>query len=378
MSLINLCQLKSNFSDIKHLRESVLTLLTSLTEKADILNCIYTDLLESNINETTTGLDSFFFQIKLLYTEINNNKTMFKIIDNRFYCDYYKLYKIFVKYLKEIVNNKNITSPFDNKQYPVYKDLNFNNIIEYDFNNTIEIYNDLIQILDILHNELLSREHKLGIQKVKQQSGLNIDNLVNKIKYNNSSLKNNLKLFSGYIKICNNFHTRYLTRFSIKTKLFYGQINSDIRIEESKSGINCNVELNNDILLDETEENEIRNCIPEDSVLKGKIQSNTQDNLVNELNSMIQNISDNISEPNSSKSELGVSIYNEESEKSSIYNYPATSSLDKSAKIIQCRYRNFKRRPTKILKKNKVEKEQITDECLEYPIKLLASNCIIF
>mgnify|MGYP001175814092 CR=1 FL=1 len=46
MSLINLCQLKSNFSDIKHLRESVLTLLTSLTEKADILNCIYTDLLE--------------------------------------------------------------------------------------------------------------------------------------------------------------------------------------------------------------------------------------------------------------------------------------------------------------------------------------------
>ena len=124
---------------------------------------------------------------------------------------------------------------------------------------------------------------------------------------------------------------------TIKTKLFYGQINSDIRIEESKSGINCNVELSNDILLDETEENEIRNCIPEDSVLKGKIQSNTQDNLVNELNSMIQNISDNISEPNSSKSELGVSIYNEESEKSSIYNCPATSSLDKSAKIIQCR-----------------------------------------
>ena len=130
--------------------------------------------------------------------------------------------------------------------------------------------------------------------------------------------------------------------------------------------------------LDETEENEIRNCIPEDSVLKGKIQSNTQDNLVNELNSMIQNISDNISEPNSSKSELGVSIYNEESEKSSIYNYTASSSLDKSAKIIQSRYRNFKRGPKKIVKKNKVEKEQITDECLEYPIKLLANNCIIF
>ena len=289
--MINLCKLKCGFTDIKHLRESVLNLLKSLREKADLLNEIYKELLTKNVDETDTGLDSFYFQNKLIDIEICNNRTTFKIIDNRIYADYYKLFKIMVKFLNENIKNKNITSAFDNKIYPVYKDLKN---VEYDFNYTIEIYNDIIQILDILHNELMSREHKLNMQKIKQKSGLNIDNLINNVNYNNNFLKNHIILFNEYLIIYNNFHTKYLTRFSLKTKLFYGQICSDIRIEEAKTSIDCHI---NDgaVNLDENEEKDIRNLISDDTTLNDKIQLDTKKNIKNELDCMISNISESAS-----------------------------------------------------------------------------------
>jgi hypothetical protein len=81
--------------------------------------------------------------------------------------------------LLETIKNKNLTNPFENKIYPIYKDLEVNQ--SFDFDITIEIYNDIIQGCDILNNELISRQHNLILQKKKRDSGLNIDNLINSI-----------------------------------------------------------------------------------------------------------------------------------------------------------------------------------------------------
>lgn len=290
--MINLLTLKNNFNDIKNLRQSSINLMKSLAEKIDILKIIYHELLNNNLDETETGLDSFHFQTKLIILELQNSQQMFKIIDNRIYGDYYKLFKNLINYLSENIKNKNLISQFENKDYKVYKDLN--SLQDYEFDSTTEIYNDIVQIIDILHTELTEREHKLAMQKIKQESGLNIHTLTSKVNYNNNYLKNHIILFTDNIETFNSFHKRYLIRFLLKTKLFYGQINTDIKIEESRNSLDYKLEDNENesVILQEDEEIEIRNSIKNTEDISGKsIQIDTKNNMQNELNSMINGIS---------------------------------------------------------------------------------------
>ena len=49
------------------------------------------------------------------------------------------------------------------------------------------------------------------------------------------------------MKVFHKFHIKYIHRFKLKTKLFYGQINADIKLEK-KGEINIdNLEITNDI-----------------------------------------------------------------------------------------------------------------------------------
>ena len=295
--MLNLLVLKNNFNDIRNLRDSCLNLLKSLGEKVETLKIIYNELINNNINETDTGLDSLHFQTKLINLELENYQRTFKIIDNRIYGDYYKLFKHVTKFLSDSENmltlNKNILQQYETKDYEVFKDLN--NIQGYDFDSTCDIYNDIIQVIDILHNELLEREHKLDLQKIKRQSGLYIDNLISKVDYNNKYLKNHIDLFNDNAKSFNGLHKTYLTRFLLKTKLFYGQINNDIKLEESKNGIDYKLEDGHSIILEEDEENEIRNLINLTDNSGRDVQLDTKNNVMHELNFMISGLSDSTS-----------------------------------------------------------------------------------
>ena len=228
-------QLKDDFNNIKNLRDSIIFLLDSLNSKIIILKNMYETLLKNNISHSF-GLDSLHFQNKMINSEYEFNLKEFKIIDNRIYGDYYKLYKIIIKYFNDNISDKNILQLSENlKNFPVYKDLN--NEIEYEFNNTEEIHKNIIQIIEALENELLIREQELKIDDQKRKSGLNIDNLINSYNYNNKLLKEQISLFIDYVKVFHKFHYKYIHRFKLKTKLFYGQINSDIKLEK-KNEIN--------------------------------------------------------------------------------------------------------------------------------------------
>lgn len=233
--MYNQLELKNNFNQIKGLRENVDNLLHGLTERVETLTNIYNDMLTRNLSQTTNDLDSFHFQTKLINIELSNSKNMSNIIQNRMYCDYYKLFKNVLKFLTENTKNKNTVAIYENKSYPIYKDLDIT--IPYDFDIIIELYNDILLMLEVLNDDLQNRENILKQQKIKRDTGLNIDNLINTYSFNNNNLRNRLDLFIQYLKIYNSFHSKYLTGFAIKTKLFYGQVNRDINIEESKNNV---------------------------------------------------------------------------------------------------------------------------------------------
>ena len=276
--------LKKDFNEIKILRESVENLLISLSDKIKSLNIIYKDLITNNINETQTGLDSLHFQSKLINYELKNNYDVFNMIDNHMYCNYYKLYKSILKYLQDTIKDKNIISGFLDKQFPIYKDLD--STTKYDFEISIDIFNTIIQVLDTLNNEYLSREHKFNMENNRKKTGINIDNLVNSLKYNNNNMKNNMDLFIDNLLIFNNFHNKYLTRFSLRTKLLYGQIDADIRLEESRTNVNFTISGEN-ICLENDEEKDIRNYINSSNINR-LIEDQTA-----ELNSILSGIINN-------------------------------------------------------------------------------------
>ena len=387
--MLNLLTLKNNFNDIKNLRESSLNLMKSLGDKIDTLSVIYSELIKNNTDESETGLDSLHFQMKLIKTELENNQGTFKIIDNRIYGDYYKLFKNLIKFLCENIKNKNLISQFENKDYKVYKDLN--SVQNYEFTNTTEIYNDIVQIIDLLQTELTEREHKLAMQKIKRDSGLNIHTLTSKVSYNNNYLKNHITLFTENIETFNSFHKKYLIRFLLKTKLFYGQINNDIKLEESKNSLDYKLEESESIILEEDEEVEIRNLIQKTEDISGKnMQTDTRNNMVNELNSMILGVSDSAStcspvKCSKSNSSNGYSTpisteYNSDNDKTiaAIYiqkkirgkkarKYMEEKKEDKAALFIQNKYRIKNENLQKINKQidEIIEEEKCTRELEE-------------
>ena len=66
------------------------------------------------------GLDSFHFQSKLIDIEYDDMKRLFLAINNRMYCEYFKLYKIIVDYITKNVVDKKISEIIKVNNFPIY------------------------------------------------------------------------------------------------------------------------------------------------------------------------------------------------------------------------------------------------------------------
>tara|TARA_B100001769_G_scaffold230701_1_gene193065 strand:- start:3373 stop:4578 length:1206 start_codon:yes stop_codon:yes gene_type:complete len=230
----NLCILQNNFHEIKNINESCIIILNRLQTDYVFLNNLYKEMISTNLNELPSSLDSFYFQNKLIKTELSNNFDMLTLINNRIYGDYYKLLRRIFTYSNKIIKNKNLISNYSIKNYKIYKDLDIS--CNFDFNNTVDIFNDIISIIEILKKELIERKNSLSLQKNDKKSGLNIETLISSIKNNNTKLSNNISMFSENIASFNEYHKKYFLKFFIKIKLFYGEVYKEINFVTLREG----------------------------------------------------------------------------------------------------------------------------------------------
>ena len=105
-----LVKLKSDFNDIINIRNTVKNVFDTLQVRIDRLRQIYAEFIKTNKSEMFVfGLDSFHFQSKLIDIEYDDMKRLFLAINNRMYCEYFKLYKIVTEYVYENIRDKKIT-----------------------------------------------------------------------------------------------------------------------------------------------------------------------------------------------------------------------------------------------------------------------------
>jgi hypothetical protein len=178
------------------------------------------------------GLDSFKFQSKLIDFEYADMQKYFYALNNRMYCEYYKLFKIVSDYVdKTIGTNKTFEMIKTNSVFPIYKDLE--PYKQYNFETIEEVHKTIILLLGGIQEHIVFKETELENYYIKQHSGLNINNFVNTFLFNVTMIKQNLGLFISYLDFFHNIHIKHFKRFAKKMKSMDDYLNEDITFDDS-------------------------------------------------------------------------------------------------------------------------------------------------
>jgi hypothetical protein len=202
-------------------------------------------------------LDSFLFQYKVFSMEINNLNKIHLMIKNRLYCDYYKLYKMLLKY---------ISSNFDDLKInvnelpivPVYKDLE--PIYDYGYSNIELVHNVLLECIKKITVMYLKKEQNISDYQTKTNVGFGISNFINTMNHEKEILKGKIDLHIDYIAFFNISQFKYMRRLHNVYSEFDKQLKNTVSEDHSFCFADILKENNDDILILD----EIKDSIPEE------------------------------------------------------------------------------------------------------------------
>jgi len=231
----NISQLKGGFDDIIELKTSIDASCTLIISKIEYVTTTYSNFIKQTIDNSDLaifGLDTLYFQGKILKTEYDNLQKYYGFILNRIYGEYYKLYKLILKYILSIK-----IDTIDNLQqsslYPVYDDLDKSK--QYDVNILCLIHSNILHILTIFNTFLQNKNEKAIEVNNQIKNGLNLNNFVNTINYSNHLYNNKLNLFISYINFFHDRHKYYLDKFKHKLSLFETHLDQEVNLKSAKN-----------------------------------------------------------------------------------------------------------------------------------------------
>jgi hypothetical protein len=184
--------------------KSIFVIINNTTERKYFITCKveslkikYNQLLKQNNKKLfLICLDSFFYQYKYLFTELEQIDISRKMVINRMYCEYYKLYKNILNYFEEI--KLNYDKEKENiRQFPIYKDLE--PLYEYSSDDINIIFNNIIILLTILNDYVIKNDEIICNYNQEYKIGFSIFNFINTMKNENSIIDNQKNLFIDFI-----------------------------------------------------------------------------------------------------------------------------------------------------------------------------------
>ena len=237
--------LKTDFNTITLVRSKIINIFELLKNKSDKLKTLYSEFIRNNSSQSFIfGLDSFHFQNKLIDLENDDMKRMFLIINNRMYCEYFKLYKIMVSYINDNISDKKIIEIIKGSNFPIYKDLE--PFKDYKFETISDIHENILILLTSIMSIINNKENELSLHQTKRTIGLNIDNFVNSFNFEITIMREKINLFLLYMEFFHKLHNKYFKRFNNKMQILLNNINSDINFDEDTEENNKEIEYIND------------------------------------------------------------------------------------------------------------------------------------
>jgi len=153
-------------------------------------------------------------------------------MNNRMYCDYYKLYNIIISFVKE--NRKDLEiNELEVKSYPVYKDLE--PFQEYRLEDIKDIHSNILIIINKLYSQLNTKVDCVDHYNESHKIGFSISNFLNTLEYENRLLKEQIVLYVNYVSFFHISEKRQLNRLFLRMQEFYREIDENININRTFS-----------------------------------------------------------------------------------------------------------------------------------------------
>jgi hypothetical protein len=217
--------MEETFKNIKKLRAHIKDMFLNLTAKKDVVSSYYIQYIEKNKKNKMFGLDSFHFQSKLIELEYKHLHDEYLFMDNRIYCDYYKLYGMVATFCKQ-----NFKTDYKFVMYPVYKDLD--PYRAYDFETINNIHYNIIDLIQFIHTSIKNGEDEINRDKNRLKTGLNLENYIHNLEYKNNILISNVQLYENYLNSYHIYHMNFLRKLSDKISLFWKQLSNGMQVND--------------------------------------------------------------------------------------------------------------------------------------------------
>lgn len=243
-----------NFEKIKSTRLKIKNKLTKIQLIKKEIKKNYTHYI-SKERQNFFGLDSFHFQNKVIELEFSNILQLYHFIDNRIYGDYYKMFIMIDEYLKTNILQQQydkIKETVNISKYPVYKDLDKQQI--YDFDTIHNIHQDIITVIMSMNDIYKENKQIINVHTKQLSFGINIDNYIISHEYMNNNLQSTFKLYENYLSVYHKYHQELLTNYFDKLQLFFNQINHNIVDDSASSEDNSTIDENEDHHLTDEEQ----------------------------------------------------------------------------------------------------------------------------
>lgn len=225
-------KLKTNFDNIISLKTEIARTKIQVSEKLQHLKDIYGELLKSNSKKIFLFcLDSFYFQYKTFAIEMDNIDRFRVLMNNRMYCDYFKLYNIVVSTIKE--NGEISLAENEVKSFPAYKDLE--PFQEYKIEDIKDIHENILMLINKLHSFSSSKKYNIDHYNEKHRIGFSISNFINTLEYENRLTNEQIALYINYLSFFHISQKKQVQRLFSRINDFYKEINDNINVNQTFS-----------------------------------------------------------------------------------------------------------------------------------------------
>lgn len=219
-------KLKTNFRSIIIMKERVLKVKMEIESELMTLKKIYTELSGKNKKKVFLFcLDSFFFQFKTFMIEMESIDKSRIMLNNRMYCEYFKLYGLITSYIKDNVKDLEIDEN-SIKTFPPYKDLE--PFLEYKMEDLRDLHDNILFLINKLHNITTSRINDIDDYNVNHKIGFTISNFLNTLEYENTILKEQISLYINYTAFFQISQKKQLSRLLSKFDDFNKEIQTNL------------------------------------------------------------------------------------------------------------------------------------------------------
>jgi len=218
--------LKKDFIHLFEQRKNIDIEIEKMSNYINISRNIYNEYVSnySQSNENVNGLDSAFFQYRLLNLEYVHLTSIYKNIDNNMYCEYYKLFGLIKQYILSDMKCKKIQDMILSKNYPKYKSFEYTK--KYDIGLVFDMHHVIISVINELIQILKTRTETVDSCKKQGEEGVNIFQLIHVQTYNNNLLNSKIEMFLNCIDTITSTHNNYFENILSKLKLSNSKISN--------------------------------------------------------------------------------------------------------------------------------------------------------